>query len=208
AVERAPELPRAVDVLLKGVAERITGGVGAGSDSLRVALELMCSQVQSGDSPIGRWLVVPAFPILQESAAHELWDESVVLRLSTAAVRYARDAGVLAALPRALVYRAGVHLLAGEFTAAATLLEEANSITASTEPHSPVKYHSVLLAAWRGIPSDAVSSIEAAAADGKARGEGRLLGLTGYATAVLYNGLGRYEEALASAREACRNADF
>jgi DNA-binding CsgD family transcriptional regulator len=208
AVSRETELPRPVDVLLKGVAERIIGGVGAGSGSLRVALKLMCKQVQSDDSPLGRWLVVPAFPILQESAAHELWDESIMLQLSTAAVRYARDAGALAGLPRALVYRAGVHLLAGEFTTAAALLEEANSITASTDPHAPVKYHSVLLAAWQGNASDAVSSIGAAAAEGMARGEGRLLGLTGYATAVLYNGLGRYEEALASAREACQYADF
>jgi DNA-binding CsgD family transcriptional regulator len=66
----------------------------------------------------------------------------------------------------------------------------------------------VLLDAWRGVPSDAVSSIEAAAADGTARGEGRLFGLTGYACAVLYNGLGRYEEALESARQACRYEDL
>ena len=208
AVSRETELLRPVDFLLKGVAERITGGVTAGFGPLRFALELMCEQVQSDDSPTGRWLAVPAFPILQESAAHELWDESIALRLSTAAVRYARDAGALAGLPRALMYRAGVHLLAGEFTTAATLIEEANSITASTDHNAPVKYHSVLLDAWRGNPSDAVSSIEAAAADGRAKGEGRLFGLTGYASAVLYNGLGRYQEGLASAREACRYEDL
>jgi DNA-binding CsgD family transcriptional regulator len=190
------------------VAERITGGASAGLDPLRVALERMCDQAESDDSPIGRWLAVPAFPILQESAAHELWDESIVHRLSTAAVRYARDAGALAGLPRALVYRAGVHVLAGEFATAATLIEEANSITASTDHLAPVKYHSVLLDAWRGIPSDAGNAIETAAADGIARGEGRLLGLTGYASAVLYNGLGRYDEALASAREACAYEDL
>jgi DNA-binding CsgD family transcriptional regulator len=208
AVALKNELSRPVDVLLKGVAERIIGGVGAGVGSLRAALELMCNQAQSDDSPLGRWLTVPAFPILQESVAHELWDDPLLLQLSSAAVRYARDAGALAGLPRALVYRAGVHLLAGEFSTAATLLEEAHSITASTDPHAPVRYHSVLLAAWRGTASEAVRSIEAAAADGVARGEGRLLGLTGYAAAVLYNGLGRYEEALAAAREACQFADF
>jgi ATP/maltotriose-dependent transcriptional regulator MalT len=69
-------------------------------------------------------------------------------------------------------------------------------------------YNSLLLAAWRGNPADAVSVIEAAAADGIARGEGRLLGLAGYATAVLYNGLGRYDEAFAAAREACRYEDL
>jgi DNA-binding CsgD family transcriptional regulator len=208
AVSRETELLRPVDFLLKGIAERITGGVSAGFGPLRVALELMCKQVQSDDSPIGRWLAVPAFPIFQESAAHELWDESIVHALSSAAVRYARKTGALAGLPRALVYRAGVHMLAGEFATAETLIEEANSITASTDPNAAVKYHAVLLAAWRGKPSDAVSLIEAAAADGIARGEGRLLGLTGYASAVLYNGLGRYEEAFAAARQACEYEDL
>jgi DNA-binding CsgD family transcriptional regulator len=208
AVSRESELPRPIDFLLKGIAERITGGVSAGFGPLRVALELMCEQVQTDDSPIGRWLAVPAFPIFQESAAHELWDESIVHTLSTAAVGYARKTGALAGLPRALVYRAGVHMLAGEFATAETLIEEANSITASTDPHAAVKYHAVLLSAWRGKPSDAVGLIEAAAADGTARGEGRLLGLTGYASAVLYNGLGRYEEAFAAARQACEYEDL
>ncbi len=145
---------------------------------------------------------------MQESAAHELWDESIVHQLATATVRQARDAGALAVLPQALVYRAGVHLLAGEFATAATLVEEANSIAAATDHLAPVRYHSLLLAAWRGIPADAIPIIEAAAADGNARGEGRALGLTGYATAVLYNGLGRYDEALVSAREACQYGDL
>jgi DNA-binding CsgD family transcriptional regulator len=131
-----------------------------------------------------------------------------VHQLATAAVRQARDAGALAVLPRALIYRAGAHLLAGEFAMAATLVEEANSITAATDHYAPVTYHSLLLAAWRGIPADAIGVIEAAAADGIARGEGRLLGLTGYAAAVLYNGLARYEEAFASAGEACQYSDL
>jgi DNA-binding CsgD family transcriptional regulator len=208
SVERKPELPRPVDFLLKGIAERITEGVSAGGTSLRVALELMCEQVKRDDSLIRRWLGVPAFPILQESAANGLWDDSIALQLSTAAVRHARDTGALAGLPRALVYRAGVHLLAGEFATAATLIEEARSISAATDHNAPVRYHSLLLAAWRANPADAIGVIEAAAADGIARGEGRLLGLTGYATAVLNNGLGRYEEAFAAAIEACEFEDF
>jgi DNA-binding CsgD family transcriptional regulator len=106
------------------------------------------------------------------------------------------------------VYRAGVHLLAGEFATAATLIEEANGISASTDHLAPVRYHSLLLTAWRGDSSEAIKLIDAAAADGTSRGEGRLMGLTGYTAAVLYNGLGRYEEALAAAREACQYQDL
>jgi DNA-binding CsgD family transcriptional regulator len=123
-------------------------------------------------------------------------------------VRHAREAGSLDVLPRALVYRAGAHLLAGEFATAATLIEEADSISASTDHLVPVRYHSMLLLAWRGETTGAVELIQSAADDGTARGEGRLLSLTGYAAAVLYNGLSRYEEALAAAREACGYEDL
>jgi DNA-binding CsgD family transcriptional regulator/tetratricopeptide (TPR) repeat protein len=206
AADRLPESPRPIDFLLKGMAERFAGGVNAGSGPLRVALERMCAQAEKDELQIRRWMV-PAFPILQESAAHELWDDAMVLQLSTAAVRHARQAGALAVLPQALIYRAGVHLLAGEFTTAATLIDEANSIAAATDHYAPVRYHSLLLTAWRGNATDAIPLIEAATDDGRARGEGRVLGLTGYASAVLYNGLGRYEEAVAAAREACEYED-
>jgi DNA-binding CsgD family transcriptional regulator len=98
-------------------------------------------------------------------------------------------------------------VLAGEFATAATLIEEAASITAATD-YAPLRYHSLTLAAWRGIQADAVGPIEAAAADATARGEGRVLGLTGYLSAVLYNGLGRYDEAFAAARDGCEYEDL
>jgi DNA-binding CsgD family transcriptional regulator len=207
ALSRLTEVPRTVDLMLKGMAERILDDATAGARSLHVALEAMCELAQTNPLQVRRWMV-PAFPILQESAAHDLWDEAIVEQLSTAAVRHARDVGALDVLPRALVYRAGVHLLAGEFTTAAALIEEANSISASTDHLAPVRYHSLLLTALRGDPAEAVKLIGAAAADGTARGEGRLLGLTGYVAAVLYNGLGRYEDALAAAREACAYEDL
>jgi DNA-binding CsgD family transcriptional regulator len=144
---------------------------------------------------------------VQESAVGELWDDEMYRQLATAAVRQARDAGALAVLPPALAYRAGLHVLEGEFATAATLLEEAASITAATG-YAPLRYYALTLAAWRGIPANAISLIKAAAADGSARGEGRVLGLTGYLSAVLYNGLGRYEEAFAAARKACEYEDL
>ena len=208
ALEDVSDLPRPIDHLLKGIAERITGGVGHGCAALRAALEAMCERADSDDGVVGRWLKVPGFAILQESSAHELWDERILFKLSTATVRWARSTGALAGLPRALIYRAGVHTITGEFATAEQLLEEAASISAATDQNSPVRYHSVLLAAWRGDAAEAGRLLEGAAADGAARGEGRLLGLTGYATAVLYNGLGRYEQAFAAARAACDYDDF
>lgn len=203
AVDRLPEVVRAVDFLLSGMARRIIDGPGAGSDHLRSALESWDAQTKRDDGPPPHW----PFPIALESAAHELWDDAVLQHIATDMVRRARDTGALAVLPPALAYLAGVHVYAGEFAAAAGFLDEATTITAAMG-HTPVKYHSLTLAAWRGVAADASALIESAASDGTARGEGRLVGLAGYTCAVLFNGLGRYDEALAAARTCCEYEDL
>jgi hypothetical protein len=201
-----PKPARPVDLLLDGIAIRATDGHAPSLPTLREALSLIRAEAEQGDGNVMRWFW-QAFPIVQESAAHEVWDDDVWHELATHSVRLARDAGALAVLPLALVYRAGVHVQAGEFAAASALIEEADAITAATG-YGPVKYHSVLLAALRGAEADALSLIETAAADGIARGEGRVVGLTSFSTAVLYNGLGRYDEAFAAARQACEDEDL
>lgn len=195
AVGRLTDLQRPIDYLLRGMTARIIDGPGAGSADLRAAQELWNTAAEQDP---GRWLYLP-YPIAQESAAHEMWDDQVLERVATGILRRARDAGALAALPPALGYRAGVHFYRGEFDSAARLVEESASITAAMG-NAPVRYHSLNLAAWGGVPENAVGTIESAALDGAARGEGRLLGLAAFCSAVLYNGLGRYEEALPAAR--------
>lgn len=201
AVDDVTELRRPVDLLLSGMTSRVLDGPGSGSDHLRAALELWnVAEV----SHAGRhW----PFPVVQESAAHELWDDAVLQRIATDTVRRARDTGALAALAPALTYRAGVHVYMGEFNSAARLLEEAEAIAAATGG-APRKYHSLNLAAWRGVYGEASGLIATAAADGTAQGEGRLVGLTEFLSAVLFNGLGRYAEALAAARKCCEYEDL
>ena len=203
AVGPASELHQPIDLLLSGMADRIAGDVSSGRAVLRSTLQDICAQT---NSQILHWMSL-AFPVVQETAAAELWDDAIYRQLATDIVRHARDAGALAIIPRALAYQARAHVLAGEFATAARIIEEAASITAATG-YAPLKYDALLLTAWRGIPADAVGLIEAATAEGSTRGEGRLLGLAGFVTAVLYNGLGRYEQAFIAAREACEHEDL
>ena len=203
---RGPQPPRPIDLLLDGFSMRIADGPAASMPTLRSALELIRSEIERSGGDALRWLWL-AFPIAQESAAHEVWDDELCHQLSSDAVRLARDAGALAVLPVALVYRAGVHVQSGEFARANELIEEADAITAATG-YAPVRYQSLTLAAYRGVEADAMRLIDAAVEDGIARGEGRLVGLTGYATAVLNNGLGRYEAAFAAARRGCEHEDL
>jgi len=71
-----------------------------------------------------------------------------------------------------------------------------------------ITYTDLVLAAWRGEEAPALDLIEAGIKDAIARGEGRAIGVAEYATALLYNGLGRYESALAAAQRACRYDDL
>ena len=207
-----PQPPRGVDVLLDGVATLFIDGYAAGVGPLRRALgrywqERRYSQEQrpgEEDMP-WRWLWLEC-PVTPEPLAPELWDDEAWHDLAARAVGLARDAGALAVLPLALSTRACVHVHAGEFGAAAALIEEAKEISvAAGSP--PLRYTSLVLLAWRGQESQAVEMIEAGIDDVMERGEGRALGLAEYATSVLYNGLGRYEVALAAAERACQYDD-
>ena len=206
AVRRVPDLHRPIDLLLGGMADRITGGMTAGASPLRDALELMSRLGQQNDGQALGWMSL-GLAIVQETAAGELWDDTIWPQLATNVVRQARESGALAVLPAALVFRAGIHVLSGEWTSATTLLDEAASIAAATT-YAPMRYHALSLPAWRGIPGEVVGVIETFNAEATARGEGRVLGATGYAGAILYNGLGRYEEAFTIAREGSEYEDL
>jgi len=84
--------------------------------------------------------------------AMDLWDDEACRTLAARHVQQAREAGALTMLPFALNYVAAHHIFAGEFTAAADLLDEADTITAATGNVRMADF-SLLLAAWRGRAS-------------------------------------------------------
>jgi DNA-binding CsgD family transcriptional regulator len=200
AAPPAPEPPRTIDLLLDGLATRFTDGYAAGVPALRRALDAVSEDDGHTEDDI-RWLWLAC------RIAPDLWEDEAWHELATRQLRLARDAGALTVLPLAATYRAGVHVHAGEFAAAAALIEEADAITAATG-NAPLMYTSLVLAAWRGQEAQAVELIEASREDATRRGEGRAVTLAEYATAVLYSGLGRYQAALAAAQRACEHDDL
>jgi DNA-binding CsgD family transcriptional regulator len=91
-----------------------------------------------------------------------------------------------------------MHLFAGELTTAATLVDEIRgAIEATGSTLAP--YGAIGLAALRGREAEAISLIDETRSDVMLRGEGRGLSVLDWAEAVLYNGLGRYEQACAAA---------
>ncbi|MCW2910085.1 MAG: ATP-dependent transcriptional regulator, MalT-like, LuxR family, partial [Actinomycetia bacterium] len=193
-----PPPPCAPDLLLDGLALVITEGYPAGAPMLKQAVSAFCSVDISRDEGL-RWLWQAW------DAAGLLWDYAGCDLLSARQVALAREAGALMTLPFAAITRAGVHLWAGEFTAAALLVAEVESVTEATGS-SIAPYAAVALAAFSGREADARELIEAARKDAERRGEGQGLTLVHWATAVLCNGLGRYEEALATAQQASEDS--
>ncbi|WP_406757451.1 AAA family ATPase [Mycobacterium sp. SMC-15] len=194
-VRTAPNRP--ADLLLLALTTRISAGCQAGLEPMRAAIAALTPNTWS-------W---QAFPIGYEAAVHDVWDDEAWYRIAGDAVRVATDTGALAMLPIALTTRAGVHVQAGEFAAARALIADADALTAAVG-QAPVRYHALALAAWTGEEAEARVLIDAAARSGAARGEGRITALIGYASAVLYNGLGRYQSACEGLRRVLEYEDL
>jgi len=198
AAHASPQHPRAPDLLLDGLALLITEGHAAGAPILRAALTVFRGEEISREEGL-RWLGVACH------AAGLLWDYENWELLSARLVQLARDGGALSVLPIALNTRAGVHLFAGELAVAASLAEEVNAVTKATGS-SIAPYGALALVAFRGQEAEASELIEAATEEVVRRGEGQGLTFVQWATALFYNGLGRYEDALAAAQQAAEDS--
>ena len=201
AAPPGPESGRPIDLFLDGMATRFTEGFRAGAAGSLRGVQAFRGDAPRSEDGILRWLW------LAWLLAGDLWDDEAWHELAAHAVRLAREAGALNVLPVHLEYRAGVHLHAGEFAAAAALVDEADAISAATG-NAPLRYAALFLAAWRGEEARALKLIEARTREATATGEGRALGLVECVAALLYNGLGRYEAALAAAQRGCEHEDL
>jgi DNA-binding CsgD family transcriptional regulator len=200
AAPPAPGPPRVADVLLDAFALRLTEGFAAAAPALARAVELVLALDAAPDleADRGLWL---AGASASQMAAQELWDVESWHILAVRMAQFARDTGALVLLQFGLVFLAVPHLLAGELATAARLIEEDRLIAEATG-NPPVAYTAMTLAAWRGREGPATELIEATVQEATARGQGRLVSLADYASAVLGNGLGRH----AAARDAAWRA--
>ena len=192
-------LPRALDVVLDAVALRMTEGYAAAAPALTQALGVVLApDVSRGESD--RWLWLAGGRIGQVIAM-ELWDFESWQALAAGQVRFARDTGALMHLTFALNYLARTHILAGELAAATRLIEE-DHLMADAVGHPPIPDTAMMLAAWRGQEQEASELIEAVSREAAARAVPALGRRADYASAVLYNGLGRSAAAYDAARRA------
>ena len=195
AAAPAPVGPRlSCDLLLEGLALVFTDGRRAAAPVLGRAVAAFAS-TDVTEEEVLRW------GWLASRAANLIWDYDGSLEIGLRAVRLARDAGALEVLAVGDNACGQAAAVGGDFARAALLIAELDTLKEATGTRIAT-YAALALAGIRGhetAASELIADVVAHATEG---GQGTAVQYARWAQALLMNGLGRYEEALAAAVEA------
>ncbi|WP_433297261.1 ATP-binding protein [Pseudonocardia sp. CA-142604] len=199
--ELAAAVPRATtgqrhrgDILLEALASLVRDGYSASLPIARRALRAFrTEEISVADGLRSLWVT--------SVVAADVWDDESFRILSTRYVQIARDAGALSELLLALNAHLIMLIFVGDPEAAASVVDEARAVREATGSERPL-YEVMVLGSWQGREEYALPLIEASMTDVVSRGEGIGASVAQWASALLLNGLGRYEEALIPARAA------
>lgn len=139
-------------------------------------------------------------------SAMRLWDADAAEILTERGVEHARRTGALADLPGNLDLRACLHVVRGELDTAAAVAEEAAALAAriGAVPPCLAKMH---LRGWQCDETGTVDLLERRTIEAAHRGDTVAMTFLEYCTAIVNNGLGRYDQALYAGRCAMARPD-
>jgi DNA-binding CsgD family transcriptional regulator/tetratricopeptide (TPR) repeat protein len=191
-----PPTPGKADLLLAGMAVLYTDGYTASAPLLHRAVQAFSREDLTVDEAFrSAWVAAVA--------AVDLWDDVHWDVLSQRHLDVVRTAGALSLLPLALASRAIFDIHSGNLDAAEALVAEGQwvaDVTGGENTLTPIP--AAWLAAMRGHEKQAEQLIQNTLDTATTLGQGVALNMMYAARAVLCNGPGRYEDALAAAREA------
>ena len=186
---------RPSDLLLDGLATLIIDGLAAAAPMLREAASTFAADESSVEENF-RWGWLTTVP------SNLLWDEDTWHEINVRQLELAREAGALARLPIDLTAQAILLAWRGELPGATAAIAEADDVTHATNTRI-APYGAMLLAALRGREAEATALIDSTVEEATAGGQGIGVQYAQWVAAILFNGLGRYEQALALSRRAC-----
>jgi ATP/maltotriose-dependent transcriptional regulator MalT len=195
ALPRPSGDPRAVDVLLDGLALLITKGRSAAAPTLLQAASSFAGDGAPTDESL-RW------GWMATAASNALWDDDGLRAVCRRQIELARDAGALEQLPIYLIALATATARSGDCAAASSLVAEAEAVTEATGTRLAPFAAKLLLASLRGSEAEVSALKQATVERAAATGQGIAATVDDWTAAILYNGLGRYDEALVVARRA------
>ena len=188
------ERPGRAELVLNAVTLLVTEGPVAAASVMREAVSALSAPDVAPEEHM-------RLGTCAQGAAIALWDLDAWRRLVERQAAVVRAAGVLDQLPVVLVGLGATTTWAGDFDAAAALIAESDAVTEATGTRAP-PFAALMLPALCGDEAAAIPLIEATITAATAGGQGLTVGYANWVAAILYNGLGRYSEALTAAQQA------
>jgi DNA-binding CsgD family transcriptional regulator len=184
--------PRPLDLLLNGLALLTTDGYAAAAATLQGTAKVLTS-IPVEDVLRWGWMAPSAYTAV--------WDAEGMHAISARQAQLVRDAGALSRLPLYLSHLGIASLWMGDLAGAASLIAETGSVAAAAGSRI-ASYTLLRLRAMQGREAEATAAIATAVEQAAAGGQGMAAAWAYWAAAVLYNGLGRYHQAVPEARQA------
>ena len=186
------EPPGPLDLLLDGLAVLITDGRATAASTLQRAAKALAS--------------IPVEDVLRwgwsaTAASDAVWDNEGTRAIAERHAQLVRDVGALAHLPLPLAALGNAAIWNGDFGGAASLIAEGEAVAMATGTRLPPNT-GLRLMALQGKEPEASRLIAGTIEQAAAEGQGLAATNAHWAAAVLYNGLGRYDEAAAAAHRA------
>jgi len=185
------ESDRARDLILRGQALLAAKGQAAAIPTLRRAQDAYLEEAPDALELHWMWFA--------SRASQDLWDARTLRALADRQVSLARNEGLVTVLPIALSLLMLAQTVDGEVNAAEASCDEIDAIKVATGNPLP-QYGRMFIAAYRGQEAETTRLAKQIRVDSEARGEGYGLSAANFAEAILYNGLGKYEESVAVGR--------
>jgi DNA-binding CsgD family transcriptional regulator len=194
AAERLPPPqggPDGKSLLLEGLARTHTSGRAVAIPILQRAVRALA---QLPDEDVLRWGWIAPM------ATHIAWDSDGSSEIYERQAEIVRASGALAELPVYLSSLALDYVWNGDLAGARLLIAESDTVAAMTGSRLP-PHASLRLLSMEGKEAEASALIAATIEQATAQGQGLAVRVAQWTAAVLYNGLGRYSDAAAAARE-------
>lgn len=183
---------RATDQLLSALARAVIHGRAAACGELQRVAALFATGEATGPEVL-RWGWQACV------AAVLVWDLDTCLAIAMREVQTSRDLGALAVLSVAANVVGQSTAMSGDFGTAELFIAEANAVTDSID--TAIAPYGALVRAGLQAEPDAMGVIEPTVTNATAVGQGIAVEYARWASARLYNGLGRYAEAMTVARQ-------
>ena len=178
-------------LLLEGLARMHTDGRAVAIPILQRAADAVA---RMSEEDVLRWGWIAPM------ASQVTWDSDGSIAICERQAEIIRGAGALTELPVYLQTLALDKVWNGDLAAARLLIAESDIVAAATGMQLP-PFATLRLVSAEGREAEASALIAATIEEATSRGQGLAVRVAQWAASVLYNGLARYDEAVAAARQ-------